>query len=1248
LDNELMQQVQARRDAWSRSKPVGDEAGLWGLALSGGGIRSATFCFGLLRALALEKLLLRFDLMSTVSGGGYIGGMVGRLFSRAANSREALRIQAALGEARSNWFLWWLRANGRYLIPRGARDATFVGALYIRNLVAIHFELGIIALMLGVLLAAGNLLAWWGAHRLGFAWPTPMFAVLHSLPDWIPLWFPMVWLVLPGVVLLGATRAVAYWIVPWLKLAGRWALLAWLAVLAATAWLVTVYLRVSSTDGPVGEVMRTALWSLTAALMVLWLLGVPLGMLALRRAGPDATPHADAARSHLTATLARSFRWFSLIALAGLVDRAAWFLAFELEPLTETGQGAAALWLAVWAGAIRTVLPLASQLLPGRSSTAALLFIGRMLGYALTFCLCVWWVSLVHKAVMGAVFTHHGASFSSGVQMLVLFALPLLGFFVVTSRNVEFLNLSSLHAFYQARLVRGYLGAANGKRLGAGSDPLSALNDVPVVMPMRRKSVPVDDLNADDDIALADYRPQDCGAPVHLLNVCINQTQDPRGGLFNQDRRGLPLTVASGGLAKVSQEAWGRPTAQGTPSLGGWMAISGAAIAPGLGNLTRGGISALATFAGIRLGFWWDQSARTGTRRPWHRLFTKSCGVLSETFGSFKGGATDNWFLTDGGHFENTGAYALLAERAEVIVLADCGADPRYEFENLENLVRKARIDLKAEILFQRPKPAMAQAARTAARIAGKYRVAAPPGPGQAPPGLARFGSLNDLASPNSTACLALAKVRYGGATPTHGILIVIKPNLCEGLPVDLVNFKRQNPAFPQETTADQFFSEAQWESYFHLGTFLGQNLDRKWINTLLRNPGAYFEDDDCSPFEAANAQARDERAAAAVAAPQGRLPTRISNAATAVGATLSLGAAATLGVAAWQGIETTRSAFARQKADERAAMKELTELWAKATPGGGAKPDAQATANLAAALLRTADTLCPSDEARWFTRSDLARRIHLSAMQQCGAITTTPPEPCAALLAANEPQGGQRNRSCLLPAPEILAVVPPPRYWVYDYTGTGAVTSSHPCDPVVAERHAQQQAATGALREGPPAACRYSGRFSLGTLTPGPTTAAPAQPAPTAPTAPATPAAPASAPPSQECAGTTVFLQIYGPSQRRAVWPFRRIWRAMGAEVPPTEDVVETANARGYASPPPVQRTTVRFHDIDSLLCARALGPQVGFTNWKVEPLSARYKPRANTVEVWVAPSDSTLQDHPLPPVENRPPPIPRSQVPG
>ena len=44
-----------------------------GLAISGGGIRSASFALGVLQALVKNKLLDRIDYLSTVSGGGYIG-----------------------------------------------------------------------------------------------------------------------------------------------------------------------------------------------------------------------------------------------------------------------------------------------------------------------------------------------------------------------------------------------------------------------------------------------------------------------------------------------------------------------------------------------------------------------------------------------------------------------------------------------------------------------------------------------------------------------------------------------------------------------------------------------------------------------------------------------------------------------------------------------------------------------------------------------------------------------------------------------------------------------------------------------------------------------------------------------------------------------------------------------------------------------------------------------------------------------
>ncbi|HEV7844109.1 MAG TPA: hypothetical protein VGO69_10465, partial [Pyrinomonadaceae bacterium] len=65
---------------------------LVGLALSGGGIRSATFCLGLLQGLQEMKLLRIFDYLSTVSGGGYLGGWWSAWLSRERQAREQERL----------------------------------------------------------------------------------------------------------------------------------------------------------------------------------------------------------------------------------------------------------------------------------------------------------------------------------------------------------------------------------------------------------------------------------------------------------------------------------------------------------------------------------------------------------------------------------------------------------------------------------------------------------------------------------------------------------------------------------------------------------------------------------------------------------------------------------------------------------------------------------------------------------------------------------------------------------------------------------------------------------------------------------------------------------------------------------------------------------------------------------------------------------------------------------------------------
>ena len=1236
--NKLLEQVTARRRALGiRSLPA-DGSALWGLALSGGGIRSATFCFGLLRSLARNRLLLRFDLLSTVSGGGYIGSMLGRLFSRGTRRTDMFRVQQALGEIQAGWFVWWLRANGRYLIPRGMRDTLFVAALFFRNLVAIHFEFALIVLAVTLVLDVVILHAWQGLAALGAAASDPVFALLQDLPGWAPLWIPVVWLALPLVFMVGAWRAAAYWAIPWVDETPRpWLIAAWVGSLALTWGLCWWYLQFEGSHRPVGQVLRSTLLVITIALLALWLAAMPVAANFLWRSKDEGGPRAEAARTYVTRALAKTFELFSAIVVVGLIDRCAWFLAFELEPLTETGQGVAGLWLGIAAAVIRAVLPLASKLLPSSPGTSVVLAVGRLLGYALVFLLCVWWASLAHKMVLGALFTPEGLSYGSGWMACLMLAVPVLGFLLLTGQNVEFLNVSSLHAFYKARIVRSYLGAANGARFSsdAAVPPLTALGRVPQVLRTDHKIASVDAVHADDDIALDAYRPQAQGGPIHILNVCINQTRDPRGGLFNQDRRGLALSVASGGLRKASQGEWEDLIGPGALSLGNWAAISGAAVAPGLGGRTRGGISALATFAGVRLGYWWDRSARTGCTTTPYRLGAKSRGVLNETFGVFKGTDKDDWFLTDGGHFENTAAYVLLAERAQVIVIADCGADPQYRFEDLENLVRKARIDLQAEILFQKPK--VSKTAAAAAAAPRRFRTARPAAPtAPRPAALERFGALDDLESATSSACLALAKVQYADAGASTGILIVIKPNVCAGLPVDLMNFKRQYAEFPQQATADQFFSEAQWESYFHLGSFLGQHLDRVFIEALLANADAWFEDDECSPFVAAKAAA--PAAGASTPAGNGRVGTRIATAAsgvTAVGATLSLSAAATVGVAAWQAIEATKSSYTRQSTDERSAVKELTELWTKAA---GAKEDEKpAAANtLAAALLRTADSLCPAGGADWFARSDLAVRIDSAGRELCAAIPGDKPAACGALLNAAQGRDASSRATCLAPGPEVISVKPPPRYWIYDYTGAGNATNAHPCDPVVAQREdAQRQA----LKMGvlPRPECSFTGRFSglLDSLPP--------------PAAAASPGSPASV--GGPCSDITLFRQIYRPEQRATAEGYAADWGRLGAKLAPIEDVVATAHSRGFASPPVVSKTTVRFHDLDAVMCARALAGAVKQGDWPVEPLPARYRPRARTVEVWFAPPPPAPPSQPAaaapPSVKAAPPPVRESQTP-
>ena len=72
----------------AKDKPAIQDA--IGIALSGGGIRSATFCLGVFQSLAHNHFLKKIDYLSTVSGGGYFGSFLGAWISRGNDSMPAI------------------------------------------------------------------------------------------------------------------------------------------------------------------------------------------------------------------------------------------------------------------------------------------------------------------------------------------------------------------------------------------------------------------------------------------------------------------------------------------------------------------------------------------------------------------------------------------------------------------------------------------------------------------------------------------------------------------------------------------------------------------------------------------------------------------------------------------------------------------------------------------------------------------------------------------------------------------------------------------------------------------------------------------------------------------------------------------------------------------------------------------------------------------------------------------------------
>jgi hypothetical protein len=182
----------------------------------------------------------------------------------------------------------------------------------------------------------------------------------------------------------------------------------------------------------------------------------------------------DIAVNQLTHWLANVIGAMGWILAAGALDRLGWWLAFEYGLHRSTGYT-----LAILMAVLRVALSPSSGLRAVVANSAALATILSIVGRVMTFLLFGWWVGAIDRLALAEIFHPDLRVVFGSAWMPLGVILALVAMYTVsTGTNTRFINLSSLHGFYRARLVRSYLGATNPWRFGPRDEvkpPLGAI-----------------------------------------------------------------------------------------------------------------------------------------------------------------------------------------------------------------------------------------------------------------------------------------------------------------------------------------------------------------------------------------------------------------------------------------------------------------------------------------------------------------------------------------------------------------------------------------------------------------------------------------------------------------------------------------------------------------------------------------------------------------------------------------------------
>ena len=892
---------QAYIDDRRQGAGVADDAPLVGLAISGGGVRSATFNLGILQVFATRNILRLADYMSTVSGGGYIGSCVSSLLTTPPVEGEDRRRQTSDPNNESTKHpSWWkchtlytnnadpqkynkprfdlhqhfpllledqlhhLRRRGDFLmLQQGALRREFMRGL---GTVVSGMTCTLLIYLLMMTALAGVFLAFTTFCTHTHLWQS--FSVNHwsTLGDGTaPASDPVALeaernLLTDEVKLVAASRASVPRQWPGLGAALRdfslhdlnrnqikfLFLVAGFATAGSifggsTAFVLVRGWRFSQRTGETLHDVRERRWLQIFLVCLLsfafamfgyfWWSGVKLPRLSGLVVPPlyfgvatlcmtvyvifiSRTRMLWSRRDRSLASAAYGICFLSTVAFV-IIDAlvlACWHCQTQEGTLTLTSIGSLV---------IARLTAGAAQGAEEDKQPAGLFGIG--LQAILTISVAVFVLAtfvLLVELLLDTV--HFGFSWSFGGWIVAGVAVALLSTLGVLADY----NRIGPHFFYRDRLTETYL-QTTARPLGGSPE-----------FTLRGSQIVIRD---DSNLLMQDlhsFRDLPNPSPYHIVLCSLNLAgsddlarKDRKSDHFIFSREFTGSTTT--GYMRTKEYRNGQTT------LAEAMAISGAAASSGMGFYTSLAQAFAMTVFNIRLGYWLTnprihdhQRGSDGNPTVVFPEHTRPPQVwqsesLSNPFmGKVLARFQENWVfwpvyliremfaltdtrnalinISDGGHTgDNIGLYPLLQRRCRLIVALDGGAEPRYDFGSLAHAIRQINIDENVDIQvdLSRVRPLKEQDP-----AAGHFLVAKVTYP---------IKPAGDSLEP-----------RDGKASDATGWIVLLKLSLTgKNEPAVVRSYADSHKSFPHETTADQFFTDDQFEAYRALGAHIANEL---------------------------------------------------------------------------------------------------------------------------------------------------------------------------------------------------------------------------------------------------------------------------------------------------------------------------------------------------------------------------------------------------------------------------------------